>query len=32
MIDGAVYGWHPKRGQEEFIQKKMAEIFISFSN
>jgi hypothetical protein len=32
MIDGAVYGWHPKRGQEEFIQKKMAEIFIFFSN
>jgi hypothetical protein len=29
-IDGVVYGWHPMRGQQEFIQKKMAKIFANF--
>lgn len=28
-INGVVYGWHPKRGQSQFIQKKMAEIFVA---
>ena len=26
-IDGVVYGWHPDRGQDQFIQKRMADIF-----
>lgn len=25
--NGTIYGWHPKRGKEEFIQQKMAGIF-----
>lgn len=25
--NGAIYGWHPKRGKEEYIQHKMAGIF-----
>lgn len=27
-IDGVTYGWHPKRGQGEYIQQKMAQIFV----
>ena len=27
-IDGVEYGWHPKRGQGEYIQQKMAQIFV----
>jgi len=26
--DGVVYGWHPLRGKEQYIQQKLAEIFI----
>lgn len=28
-IDGIKYGWHPHRGQAQYIQKKMAEIFVA---
>lgn len=28
-IDGILYGWHPKRGKEEEIQQRMANIFIN---
>jgi len=27
-IDKVVYGWHPRRGQGEYIQQKMAQIFV----
>lgn len=27
-IDGVQYGWHPKRGQGEYIQQKMSQIFV----
>lgn len=27
-INGVVYGWHPKRGRGEYIQQKMAQIFV----
>lgn len=27
-FDGTTYGWHPKRGQGEYIQQKMAQIFV----
>lgn len=26
--DGILYGWHPQRGKEQFIQQKMAAIFV----
>lgn len=32
VIDNVVYGWHPKRGENEYIQKKMAEIFVKAVN
>ena len=28
MIDGQKYGWHPKRGQDSYIQQRMASIFL----
>ena len=28
-IDGVKYGWHPLRGKGQYIQKKMAEIYIA---
>ena len=28
-IYGIEFGWHPKRGQSEYIQQKMAQIFVS---
>jgi len=28
VIGGVTYGWHPLRGQNQYIQKKLAEIFI----
>lgn len=28
-IGGVVYGWHPKRGKGEYIQRKMAQIFVA---
>lgn len=28
MIDGQKYGWHPKRGQDVYIQQRMASIFL----
>ncbi len=27
-IDGVVYGWHPFRGKDQYIQRKMAAIFV----
>ncbi|NDV84591.1 DUF5040 domain-containing protein [Bacteroides sp. 51] len=27
-IDGVKYGWHPRRGQHEYIQQRMAAIFV----
>lgn len=27
VINGVTYGWHPLRGQEQYIQKKLSEIF-----
>lgn len=29
IINGITYGWHPKQGKDQYIQKKMADIFIS---
>lgn len=26
-IEGVAYGWHPQRGQDKYIQQRMAAIF-----
>ncbi len=28
MTDGVKYGWHPKRGKDQYIQQRMASIFV----
>lgn len=29
VIGGVTYGWHPLRGQNQYLQKKLAEIFVA---
>ena len=28
IIDGVVYGWHPNRGKDQYIQQRMAAVFV----
>lgn len=27
-IEGVTYGWHPQRGEDKYIQQRMAAIFV----
>ncbi|WP_301704835.1 DUF5040 domain-containing protein [uncultured Parabacteroides sp.] len=28
ITDGVKYGWHPRRGKDQYIQQRMAAVFV----